>query len=684
MMAGHRKDHGRRLRALPKAARRAIQIERLARKQKFLIAGNTAAELTNLSEGRMQLIANAGKRKNKLTPGQIDAITRSMTQSARRLKVGMATGNRGRMKYNPKALQLAPSTAARTIRGARVGGVARKGKAAPAKPTAKVDTKQAISRAKKPVIVTKIAGNNAARAAAGKPFKRTGKAQRLPGQTPAGTISKSQDSRNKANRMAAFKRRVNRASDSLRGAGETYLTYAKAHKFGNAPGQGAQIERSYEKALKRALIAKKALAIYQGTARPTVNDRMVWGRPYGKNRPGVSRASKGYRPAAERLPKPSKAAQRQGRALSRHAQAGAQKRHYKGPNLARTLATTARALKFYQNPAGYLNSAKNKQNRSIKEGAGFRLPRGMARKAGATAAKPPQPSRPDTAQANIPMRGARGRQLDASISRAVKEVQAAQRARLMKPKEQVRAETAARKAAKEAAAAAKPKRAPRSAKSLRLSRAKQIEKRRGMSLNPAGSWDRPASIDRMAANAARTQQRALAFYGGKAKKKAVASNATAAKSIKPEAGKAPKRISYLLAYHGTNKESAAAIRAGGYKGTRYGTYGDGVYATTSRKAAREYANWRAAGGKNKFGEAFPASALGPAVLTHRIPKGRINKGDLPGYMISDWVKSGKARRVSKQATGHSPYVVMNEQLANRTFVNRIGTIRRPRKPRRKP
>jgi len=136
MMAGHRKDHGRRLKALPKAARRAIQIERLARKQKFLVAGNTAAQLSNLSEGRMQLIANVGKRKNKLTPGQIDAITRSMSQSARRLKVGMATGNRGRMKYNPKALQLAPSTAARKIRGARVGGVARKGKAAqPSRPS---------------------------------------------------------------------------------------------------------------------------------------------------------------------------------------------------------------------------------------------------------------------------------------------------------------------------------------------------------------------------------------------------------------------------------------------------------------------------------------------------------------------------------------------------------------------
>lgn len=114
------------------------------------------------------------------------------------------------------------------------------------------------------------------------------------------------------------------------------------------------------------------------------------------------------------------------------------------------------------------------------------------------------------------MRGARGRQLDASISRAVKEVQAAQRARFMKPKEQVRAEAATRKAAKEAAAASKPKRV-RTPESLRLSRAKQVEKRRSINIsNPAGY--RAEASGRMAANAARTQQRALAFYGQKSNK----------------------------------------------------------------------------------------------------------------------------------------------------------------------
>lgn len=164
--------------------------------------------------------------------------------------------------------------------------------------------------------------------------------------------------------------------------------------------------------------------------------------------------------------------------------------------------------------AGTYLKASKERNRAVVKGATSRgtvAKGGKARKR-ATAAKVTRPPKPDTAQANIPMRGARGRQLDASISRAVKEVRAAQRARLMKPKEQVRAEAATRKAAKEAAAASKPKRV-RTPKSLRLSRAKQVEKRRSITTNPAGN--RAQAAGRMAANAARTQQRALAFYGGK-------------------------------------------------------------------------------------------------------------------------------------------------------------------------
>ena len=121
--AADRKGYAKKLRALPKNARRAIQVERLARRQKgIVVAGITASQLTNIAEGRIRLIGNVGKRKGKLTPGQIGAMARTMSESARRLRVGMATGRRGRMRYNPNALQIATGTAARKIRGARVGG----------------------------------------------------------------------------------------------------------------------------------------------------------------------------------------------------------------------------------------------------------------------------------------------------------------------------------------------------------------------------------------------------------------------------------------------------------------------------------------------------------------------------------------------------------------------------------
>jgi hypothetical protein len=132
------------------------------------------------------------------------------------------------------------------------------------------------------------------------------------------------------------------------------------------------------------------------------------------------------------------------------------------------------------------------------------------------AAKPAAARRADRAEANIPMKGRRGKQLDASISKAAKQVKAAETARLMKPKAQIKSERAAKAEAKRQVAAAKPKRV-RSAESLRVSRAKRITKERSISLNPAGNTQKGAG--RMAANAKKTQDRALAFYKGKAKPK---------------------------------------------------------------------------------------------------------------------------------------------------------------------
>ncbi len=115
---------------------------------------------------------------------------------------------------------------------------------------------------------------------------------------------------------------------------------------------------------------------------------------------------------------------------------------------------------------------------------------------------------PDQAIINIPgrFRGQAGKRFDASIDRAVATVAAAKKTQFKTPAE-VRATTAANKAAREAAAALKPKRT-RTPNSLRTSRAKKVQYRRGISVNPTGTA-------RMAENAARTQSRALAFYKGK-------------------------------------------------------------------------------------------------------------------------------------------------------------------------
>lgn len=120
-------------------------------------------------------------------------------------------------------------------------------------------------------------------------------------------------------------------------------------------------------------------------------------------------------------------------------------------------------------------------------------------------------NRPDVAQQHIPgrFRGQAAKRMDASIDRAVKEVKAAEMARLMKPKAQVKAERAAKAEARRQAAAAKPKRV-RSAESLRMSRAKRVLKEREMKTSGTlKQWEQSK----------RTQERALAFYKSKRKRK---------------------------------------------------------------------------------------------------------------------------------------------------------------------
>lgn len=152
---------------------------------------------------------------------------------------------------------------------------------------------------------------------------------------------------------------------------------------------------------------------------------------------------------------------------------------------------------------------------------------------------------PDTAAANIPMAGRRARALDASITKAVATVKASQ-----KP--------VGKSASAPAVQAAKPKRG-QSAESQRLSRAKQTEKRRGMNISNPAAW-RQESAGRMAANAARTQERAVAFYKAAAKpaRKAIGSISDA------KAGRIVARMdanrSGLRRATGTARQTANSIR----------------------------------------------------------------------------------------------------------------------------
>jgi len=221
-------------------------------------------------------------------------------------------------------------------------------------------------------------------------------------------------------------------------------------------------------------------------------------------------------------------------------------------------------------PAGTMKGkVKRDAGAAGKVGQGKAAPKlsGIATVGAKLATRDKATGRGDRAEANIKGRfsGQTGKRMDASIDRAVKQVKAANIARFadMKPKGQVKAERAANAEAKRQAAAANPKRV-RSAESLRMSRAKQVEKRRGMNIsNPAG--ERQDSAGRMAANAARTQQRATAFLKAKAKPSATPkpTNAAPKATAKPKTGQEIMKAEVRKVQNKKLRDINAEIKAAG-------------------------------------------------------------------------------------------------------------------------
>jgi len=102
--------------------------------------------------------------------------------------------------------------------------------------------------------------------------------------------------------------------------------------------------------------------------------------------------------------------------------------------------------------------------------------------------------------------------------------------------------------------------------------AAQAMRKRG-ALKNSGDIEQLAAIARKAMAGARKQQ---------------ASKPEKAAKPAPRQLKAPKRLSYKIQYHGTNKQAANAIGLEGFKESRSGVYGAGVYSSSHRATARQY------------------------------------------------------------------------------------------------
>lgn len=124
-MAADRKREAKQLLAMPKAARRAIQTARTARRGLTVVAGRTSALLQNIEEGRMQLARNYGKRKDKLSPKAIASITESMQGSASKLRTIAAEQKTRNARPTSKVV---PRSERRKVAGPRKAGVVAKPK----------------------------------------------------------------------------------------------------------------------------------------------------------------------------------------------------------------------------------------------------------------------------------------------------------------------------------------------------------------------------------------------------------------------------------------------------------------------------------------------------------------------------------------------------------------------------
>lgn len=164
-------------------------------------------------------------------------------------------------------------------------------------------------------------------------------------------------------------------------------------------------------------------------------------------------------------------------------------------------------------------------------------------------------------------------------------------------------------------------------------------------------------------------------------------NSKTSSTKKPIQNQAPKRLEFQRVYHGTDSRSSDAIRSSGYKESRYGAAGAGVYTSSSRSVARSYADnhIEVYGGKiHNHGR----------VLAHRVPKSRIQRMDSPSKADatpefhksqSRIVQSTLAdRRSAALLKGDAlKTVLMSKEVADRTLVKNTSTVRASKRRRKR-
>jgi hypothetical protein len=137
---------------------------------------------------------------------------------------------------------------------------------------------------------------------------------------------------------------------------------------------------------------------------------------------------------------------------------------------------------------------------------------------------------------------------------------------------------------------------------------------------------------------------------------------------------APRRLQFEVLHHGTSSAAAAAIKRGGYRESRDGTLGPGVYAATKRKEARGYA---------RIAESPGVGDKEGPTLRHRLQKGRhpgvsveAGQGNWePGYRQAQQAKgAGQLVRGAGQMSG---VVLMDKARADRTLDRSTGRVRVP-------